>query len=108
MSRDNGSILVFNGRIFTGHRFVESILISDGRVVYAGSSGEITEKSAGQGIERLDAQGMIVLPGLTDSHMHLLETGTEMMMGTLKGYASIESMVSDLRNKCGKMPFLVS
>jgi predicted amidohydrolase YtcJ len=108
MDQPDGSMMVFNGRIFTGRRFVESILISGGRVVYAGSSREAAEKSAGQGIESLDAEGRIVLPGLVDSHMHLLETGIEMKMGTLKGYASIESMVSDLRDKCRKMPFLIS
>ncbi len=58
------------GRIFTGRRFVESLLIEDGRVVAAGSAPEVARASP-VGVEVEELRGGLVLPGLIDAHLHL-------------------------------------
>lgn len=69
--------LVVRGRIVTlagaGWGTVEAIAIRDGRVVAAGVWSEI-EALAGPRARRLDlAPDEVLLPGLTDAHLHLVD-----------------------------------
>lgn len=50
-----------------------SVLIRDGKIVYAGSSADCPTVESG--VERVDAKGHSVLPGLVDSHTHLVFGG---------------------------------
>jgi predicted amidohydrolase YtcJ len=59
-----------NGRIFTGRRFAESLLVDDGRVVAAGTSAEV-QRDAPTGTETIDLGGRMIVPGLIDAHLHL-------------------------------------
>ena len=62
--------LYHNGRVFTGRRYAEAILIDDGRVVAVGQAEEIRRlRPTGTGVE--DLGGHLLLPGLIDSHLHL-------------------------------------
>ena len=58
-----------------GPGWVEAVGIRDGRVVASGARGDV-EAVLGVGAERLVlAPDEVALPGLTDSHLHLVETG---------------------------------
>ena len=48
----------------------ESILVDDGKIVSVGK-----DVSAGKGAERIDASGMIAIPGFVDSHTHMVYGG---------------------------------
>ena len=50
-----------------------SVLIRDGKIVYAGPSADCP--TVDSGVERVDAKGHSVLPGLVDSHTHLVFGG---------------------------------
>ena len=50
-----------------------SVLIRDGKIVYAGSSADCPQ--VGTEVERIDAEGHCVLPGFVDSHTHLVFGG---------------------------------
>lgn len=54
-----------------GLEVVEAIGILDGRVVSAGSRGEVTDAAAA-GHRLVDARGSAVVPGLHDFHLHLV------------------------------------
>lgn len=71
----SGSLLVAGGRVIdpsAGLDEVRDILVRDGRVeaVEQGVAGP-------EGIPRIDAQGLVVAPGLIDVHVHLREPGAE-------------------------------
>lgn len=57
-------------RIYTGEEVAEAILIRDGQVVVAGSDSEVPEPAGGA---TLDLTGLVLTPGLTDAHIHLVE-----------------------------------
>lgn len=61
------------GRVFTGRRYVEAILIENGEVVAAGTESEV-RKHRSTGTEGCDLKGRLVLPGLIDAHLHLIPT----------------------------------
>ena len=50
-----------------------SVLIRDGKIAYAGRSADCPTVESG--VERVDAKGHSVLPGLVDSHTHLVFGG---------------------------------
>jgi predicted amidohydrolase YtcJ len=60
------------GRIHTGRRLVESLLVEDGRVVTAGSDDECRRGSP-TGTEVVPLLGRTLVPGLIDAHLHLAE-----------------------------------
>lgn len=61
-----GTILIQNGRIFDGYRYLEGdVFIRDGIIE---TLGGISQEKAGF---TFDAAGMTVMPGLVDVHMHI-------------------------------------
>jgi predicted amidohydrolase YtcJ len=53
---------------------VESVVVRDGLIVWAGSA-QRADSLKGPGTRLLDLQGSVLLPGLVDSHCHLLSLG---------------------------------
>ena len=69
------SLLITGGRVIDpAQRFdaVADVLIRDGKVAAVGAD---VASQAPPSIERLDAHGLIVCPGLIDLHVHLREPG---------------------------------
>lgn len=58
------------GRVFTGRRYVSSVLVDQGKVVAVGSDAEV-RRSAPAGTEAVPLAGRLVIPGLIDAHLHL-------------------------------------
>jgi predicted amidohydrolase YtcJ len=95
----NPDLIVYNGRIYlrpeTESR-VEAISITDGRVTKTGSSRELL-KLKSVSVDSLDLHGLTALPGLADSHVHLLGYG--MLLRTLdlssaRSIAEIQAMLA--------------
>ncbi len=106
---ESGDMLIYNANLFTGRRYAEAVLIRNGVVACAGDNDTVLREAGDDdSLLRIDAHGSLVLPGMVDAHMHLLETGVEMMMGQLRGFCSISDMVDGLRKRCVDMPFLIS
>ena len=64
--------ILYNARIYTledSQPIASAIAIEHGRVVAAGETDELT--STFEGAEKRDMGGKIILPGLTDAHIHL-------------------------------------
>ena len=75
---DRRDLLIRNGNVLTmdaGGTRAEAVLISEGRVAAVGANREV-EQMAGGDTERLDVAGATVVPGLLDTHPHLLHYGS--------------------------------
>jgi len=60
------------GRVFTGRRYAEALLVDGGSVVAVGTDAEV-RRSAPTGTEVVPLNGRLVLPGLIDAHLHVGE-----------------------------------
>jgi predicted amidohydrolase YtcJ len=83
------------GRVFTGHRFVDAVLIEEGRVVALGTEEEVS-KAAPTGTEVEHLGGHLVIPGLVDSHLHIAETTRATHGLPVDGLRSHEELVERL------------
>lgn len=71
------TLILTNGRIHTLDRtnpLTEAIAIANGKILATGSSDRIMSFAA-QGTQIVDLQGHTVIPGLNDSHLHLIRGG---------------------------------
>jgi predicted amidohydrolase YtcJ len=70
-------LLVYNGRITTLNPQkpeVSALAIADGRITAVGTDDEVLSKVSSQ-TERIDLKGRRVIPGLNDSHLHVIRAG---------------------------------
>jgi predicted amidohydrolase YtcJ len=70
-------LVLHNGRFSTLDRMnsaPEAVAIADGRFVAVGRERDV-EATAGATTQRIDLQGRRVIPGLIDSHMHIIRGG---------------------------------
>ena len=70
-------LILFNGRFSTldrSHATPEAVAIADGRFIAIGPARDV-EATAGATTKRIDLRGRRVIPGLIDSHMHIIRSG---------------------------------
>lgn len=67
-------MLIVDGRIWTGSGEVEALAIRDGRVLAAGTREEVAS-TAGADPDVVELGGRRVIPGLIDSHVHVVRAG---------------------------------
>ena len=91
-------MLLTNGRIHTMDAVgtvVDSLLARDGRVAFAGRSGDV---NPAPGEATLDLRGRTVLPGLVDGHGHLMllaRARLELSLDRARSEEAIAAMVGD-------------
>jgi predicted amidohydrolase YtcJ len=81
-------MLLSNGRIYTldaGDRVVDTLVIGDGRVAFAGRRADV---SVPAGEIEIDLRGRAVLPGLVDAHGHLMHLARLRLILDVAGLAS--------------------
>ena len=83
---------LYNGNIYLsrGH-FAEALLIDNGKILETGTNEAVL--GASKIDERINCQGNSVLPGMNDSHMHLLMIGDNLTKLMLGNYHSIEALI---------------
>jgi len=79
-----------------------ALAIADGEIVAVGSDAEIRELGAAR--ETVDLDGAVVVPGLTDSHIHPLQGALDTRGADLRDLSSLEDVrdaVAAERQRCG-------
>ncbi len=95
--------LFVGGRVFTGHRYAEALLVEAGRVAAVGSETEV-RRAAPTGADRRELAGALLLPGLVDAHLHVADL-TRMREGLDLGtVGSIEELGAALTEWSGTHP----
>src|SRR6202043_2817590 len=84
--------------------FVEAIAIKDGMISAAGTSNEML-RQRGPATLVIDAGGRTVIPGLNDSHLHLIRGGLNYNMELRwDGVASLADALRMLRDQARRTP----
>lgn len=88
--------LFTGGRVFTGRRYCDALLIEDGRIAVAGTESE-ARQSAPTGTEHRELGGDLVLPGLIDAHIHIADVTRVRASVNLTTATSVEGLVDAVR-----------
>lgn len=90
-------LVLLNGKIYVEReRFAQAVYAEDDEIRAVGTNEEILA-AAGDGAEIIDLQGKTVIPGLNDSHMHLLNVGMTSAQAQIFGSVSIEDMIERVK-----------
>lgn len=101
----NQKIIFYNGRIWTGDQNypeAEAMVIEHGRIAAVGTNQELINQVIG--CEKIDLAGTRVIPGLHDSHQHLVNIGRMMDWVNLNGSASRAEVVARCRTYAAANP----
>ena len=95
--------ILFNGKGYVEReKFVEAVLIEDGIIKQIGTNEEILKNT---GIdEKIDCKGNTVIPGLNDSHMHILSFAERMYQVKINDCKTIDEMIERCRDFIKKYP----
>ncbi|MFD0889087.1 amidohydrolase family protein, partial [Streptosporangium algeriense] len=70
-------ILFRGGRAFlAADAFAEAVLVRDGRIAATGPEADLVRRAA-PGHETVDLGGGLLIPGITDAHIHPVQAGLE-------------------------------
>ncbi|MEA5040551.1 MAG: amidohydrolase [Clostridiaceae bacterium] len=96
--------ILFNGKIYQEReKFAQAVLIEDGVIRMVGNNDEVLALAAPD-CDRIDCEGKTVIPGLNDSHMHLLMVGESLAQVNISGCTSIEEMVARCKKFMAENP----
>jgi hypothetical protein len=100
-------IILFDGKISTLDRQTPdatAVAIRDGRFVAVGSDADVMRR-AGSGTQRIDLKGRRAIPGLIDSHMHIIRGGLNYNMELRwDGVRSLADALSMLKTQVEHTP----
>jgi len=94
--QDTADVVFTNGKVYTASEKqarADAVAVRGNRIVYVGGNGG-ARKFIGPKTRVIDLQGATVLPGLTDSHMHLAGVGEREMSLNLEGTKSLDEFLA--------------
>lgn len=91
----------FSPQLPTG---ADAVYIEKGIITAIGTTQELSLQLAGKDYQRVDWDGAYVLPGLTDSHMHLSMHGMKLSMLDFSNTTSKEEMIRQIRERVDITP----
>ncbi|VVD31980.1 amidohydrolase [Paraburkholderia dioscoreae] len=100
-------VVFFNGKIATQddrRSFADSLAVANGRVLAAGSR-ETVMRHANDNTRHVDLKGRTVIPGLNDSHLHIIRGGLNFNMELRwDGVPSLADALDMLRKQVARTP----
>ena len=100
-------LILTNGKIATMARegeFVQAVAVKDGKVLATGSNAQML-RLKGDGTQLIDAGGRTVIPGLNDSHLHVIREGLNYNMELRwDGVTSLKRALEMLKEQAARTP----
>jgi hypothetical protein len=98
-------LIVVNGRVYAGGgaAFAEAVAVRGNTVLRVGTSQDI-RSLAGPATTVIDARGGAVVPGLNDSHLHVISGGLSLQQAALGEARSLEELQKVIREFAAAHP----
>lgn len=96
--------VLYNGKVYVKReQFAEAILIEDGIIKMVGSNEKIFNSSLGK-CEQIDCKGKTIIPGLNDSHLHLIMFADTLTQVNINNCASIDELITRCKEFISRNP----
>ncbi|WP_305824488.1 amidohydrolase [Massilia brevitalea] len=107
LAQAQADLILTNGKIATMARegeFVQAVAVKDGKVLAAGSNAEVLKLKT-PATQLIDAAGRTVIPGLNDSHLHVIREGLNYNMELRwDGVTSLKRALQMLKEQAARTP----
>ncbi|WP_394073068.1 amidohydrolase [Xanthobacter autotrophicus] len=104
---ETADLILFNGKVTTLDRTnpqAEAVVVKDGRILFAGATFDAM-RHAGTTTKIIDVGGRRIIPGLIDSHMHIIRGGLNYNMELRwDGVRSLDHAMEMLRKQVAVTP----
>ncbi len=103
--QEPGDLAVLNARVWTGNPEqpeAEAVAVRRGAIVAVGAT-DAARTYCGPGTRVIDAAGRRLIPGITDSHTHLLWAGEQLLRLDLRSAASRADFVQRVADAAGSV-----
>ncbi|MEE8418357.1 MAG: amidohydrolase family protein, partial [candidate division Zixibacteria bacterium] len=97
--------IFINGKFYNpgpGSKAIQAVAVEDGKIIDVGSNVKI-KPLAGRGFKVYDLKKRCVIPGIIDSHLHLLELGNLFKRADLDGVDSLDGIAKILKKAALKL-----
>ncbi len=102
---DAPDIAFLNGKVVTADEdfhVCEAVLVKDGRILFAGSAKE-AETLYAPAARQVDLRGFTLMPGIIDSHIHMMAIGIERLKLSISHAQSIADVLEIIREECRRV-----
>ena len=98
-------LIVVNGKVYPGGAagFAEAVAVRGNSILRVGTNQDI-RALAGQATAVIDARGGAVVPGLNDSHLHVISGGLSLQQAALGDSATLEALQKAIREFAAAHP----
>lgn len=103
----DSDLILHNGRIVTvdaQFRVVQAMAVKGGRITALGSDAEVLRAERSASTRVIDLGGKMVLPGMTDAHVHPTEAGLSEFFAPLPRLDSIQAIQQYVREQARTVP----
>ncbi|MDO4486847.1 MAG: amidohydrolase [Bacillota bacterium] len=98
----------YNAKIYISKGcFAEALMITGGTITAVGSSADIL-KMTKDGDAKYDCHGRTIIPGLNDSHLHLMQYAETLNQANIENVSSIDELIDVCRRFIDEHPDKVS
>ncbi len=101
--KDSADLIIKNGTVYTVNKqfdIVESMVIDDGKIIFAGSNNEVEDKYHAEKV--IDLKGKAVYPGFNDGHCHFYGYGYSLLWANLKEAKSFDEILERVKKHHSK------
>src|ERR1051325_2524023 len=98
---ETADIVFKNGNIYTVNErqpHAEAVAVKAGKIIFVGSNKDV-KTYEGKATRVVDLHGNTVVPGLTDSHYHLMGVGEREVTLNLEGTTSLEEFLAKVKSR---------
>jgi predicted amidohydrolase YtcJ len=99
VKRQNADTVFYNANVYTvnpSEPNAEAIAVKGDRIIFVGSNQAAASLEGGQ-TRRIDLAGATVVPGLTDSHYHLIGVGQRELTLNLEGTSTLADFLAKVK-----------
>jgi predicted amidohydrolase YtcJ len=99
-------LILINGNVITmnpSQPIAQAVAVHAGRIIAVGSDTEIKQR-IGKTAKIVRLRGKTLVPGFTDTHVHMADFGLSLSRINLRGVTSIKGMQKLLQEKVNKSP----
>jgi predicted amidohydrolase YtcJ len=100
-AKQPADMIITNAKIWTGNEaqpYAEAMTLSGDTIVAIGSSREVMKHIQGSTAIIVDMEGRFIVPGFIDSHVHLLQGGSNLASVQLRDASTPEEFITRIRD----------